>query len=172
MTNTNTMEDLRDAIAQRMKDAIHGREFDTVDGSMPKTPHMLGVIPTGAISTPEAEKGSILDPAHEFWSTYEKDIETRGGVKREVETAIQSLADDDVLEMTMPHGEDAGIYYVEVDYNQNERQSLDVACEECGSFAPVTERIKQNSGHYWFEFEVDCAECTFDTTVRTALRAL
>lgn len=131
---------------------------------MPELPHMLGIVPIGAISTPEAEEGTILDPSHEFWNDYYEDINTENGVKREIADAIQSLKDDGLLEIRSPYGEDAGIMYVEVDTMASKTGDMEAKCIECGGTLSGHPELVRESGDYSFLVTVEC-NCGFKKTI-------
>lgn len=140
---TNTMEDLRKEVATRLRETLHGREIDTMEKGMPEIEHMIGVVPIGAISTKECEKGTILDPHTDFWNDYEEDVKTKGKVKDKIATAMQSLEDDGTFDISWPYGEDGGIAYVEVDEYEDRSNSMTTECRECGAIIPFEETVEQ-----------------------------
>lgn len=164
-----TMADLRREVSRRLRDTLHGREIDTIEKGMPETPHMLGIVTIGAISTEKAIKGSLLDPDHEFWSDYYKDIDTANGVKREVESAIRSLKEDGIFEVSTPYGEEAGIWYCEVGDVDSPPNRMVTTCTECGARIPTEPELKHTRGYYSLEFSLDCPECDFEMDLSTNL---
>jgi hypothetical protein len=159
---TNTMSDLRKEVARRLRDTLHGREIDTMKRGKPEVPHMLGVVTLGAISTPEAESGTILDPDHGFWSEYYDDVKTKNGVLREIQSAMHSLKEDNIFRVTTPYGEDAGIMYVEVDEIAESPDPLSAACKECGTDVMTEMQISLNCNEYSVIFNIDCPNCAFE----------
>lgn len=162
---TRTMADLRREVAQRLHETLHGREIDTMEKGMPKLPHMLGIVTIGAISTPKAIKGSILDPNHSFWDEYYKDITAPNAAEREVESAVRSLKKDNIFQITMPYGEDAGIWYCEVRDVDHPPNEMVTTCAECGSSITTQPRLTLDNGRYLLNFRLDCPECEFRDTV-------
>lgn len=128
----NTMADLRRECTRRLRDTVHGREFDMMEKNV-ETPHMLGIVPVGVNSNHQVEKGTILDPSHHFWDSFEDDVRTKTGVRKRVESAIRSLKEDDIFEMTYPYGEEADIVYCEVEpVEDSDAVYISVECDECG----------------------------------------
>lgn len=158
---THTMADLRREVAKRLRETLHGREIDTMERGMPELEHMLGIVTIGAISTPEAEKGSLLDPEHEFWSGYYEDVNTKNGVRGEIESAMHSLKDDNILRISTPYGEEAGIMYVEVGDIEETPNRMVTVCTECGESIPTEPELKHSYGMYSLSFSLDCPECDF-----------
>lgn len=163
------MADLRREVAKRLRKTLHGREIDTMEKGMPELPHMLGIVTIGAISTPEAEKGSLLDPDHEFWDDYYKDVKTKGKVSNEIQSAVQSLKEDNIFRPSTPYGEEAGIWYCEVGDIDGEANRILTVCTECGESIPTEPELKHNYGQYTLEFSLDCPECDFSDTFGTFL---
>jgi len=163
------MADLRREVAKRLKETLHGKEIDTIQKGMPETPHMLGIVTIGAISTDKAISGSLLDCTHEFWDSYYKDINTNGGVRQEVRSAIQSLKEDGVLEISTPYGEDAGIWYCEVGNIDESQNRMRTVCRECGSQIPTEPDLSHDYGHYRVQFTLDCPDCDFSAQFGTHL---
>lgn len=164
---TYTMADLRREVADRLRDTLHGKEIDTMEKGMPRLPHMLGIVTIGAISTHEAIAGSILDPDHEFWSNYYKDVDTLGMAEREVESAVRSLQEDNIFRVTNPYGEEAGISYCEIGEVDNPPNEMVTTCAECGgSITTQPELSPRSADEYFLEFHLDCTECSFEDTFR------
>lgn len=126
------MYDLRQEVAKRMREAMHGKEIDMVEGVRPQLPHMLGITQLDEVHDPFNEEGTLLDPSHGFWQSYDGTVKTRNKLTRKVKTAIHSLKQDDYLRMTYPYGEEAEVVYVEVDVPENEH----IHCPNCGE--PIT----------------------------------
>lgn len=160
MTKT-TMADLRREVARRLRDTLHGEEIDTMEKGMPELPHMLGIVTIGAISTPEAEKDSLLDCDHEFWSDYYEDVNTKGKAKREIQTAMRSLKEDNVFRVSTPYGEEAGIWYCEVGDIDETPNRMVTMCEDCSESIPTEPQINHSSGRYSLTFELNCPNCDF-----------
>lgn len=154
----NTMDDLRQEVATRMRNAMHGREIDMFT-ERAEVPHMLGITPLGKTHDPRNEEQSLLDPSHHFWDEYHKDVQTMNKVNEEIQTAIRSLKKDDVFRMTYPYGEEAEIVYVEVDELGRE---TDVPCLQCDSMkTDVTRKVEQSGNTYSSTLRVSCNECSF-----------
>lgn len=162
---TNTMADLRREVARRLRETLHGREIDTMEKGTPQMEHMLGVVTLGAISTEKSERGTILDPDHEFWESYYEDIKTENGVRSEIKTAMQSLKDEGVFRVTTPYGEDAGILYVEVGDIDEKPNRMLTTCAECGGRIPTEPELTFSYGRYRLIFDLDCPDCEFSQTV-------
>lgn len=162
---THTMADLRREVAQRLRDTLHGREIDTMEKGMPELPHMLGIVTIGAISTPEAEKDTLLDPQYKFWDDYYEDVNTKNGVKREIKSAMQSLKEDNIFRVTSPYGEEAGIMYVEVgDINEKPNRMV-TSCTQCNEVIPTEPELNNHGSGYEISFELNCPSCDFEDTV-------
>lgn len=164
----NTMADLRRECSQRMRRALHGREIDVLDNPV-KTPHMLGIVPVGGISTRKAEEETLLDPNHEFWVEYEKEITTKNAAKQEIESAIRSLRKDDIFRMTYPYGEEADIIYCEVDEIELSSDTLlPTHCTKCDEKIDATLGIAEDGG-YEISVEIDCPHCEYSSVLESNL---
>lgn len=167
------MSDLRSVVRHRLDETLDGKEVDTADVPMPSIPQMLGIVPINSESTKEKEEGSILDHNHPFWDDYYKEIGTRAGASREVESAIRSLVDDEIVTISTPYGNNAGIWYVEVqDEESSDTRLIDVACHDCGEVVGVEPSIRQLYGQYHLSFDVDCDECGLSERIGTSLHKL
>lgn len=164
----NTMADLRRAVARRFRETFHGKEIDTIKKGTPEIEHMLGVVTLGAISTEKCETGTILDPNHAFWQEYYQEIKTENAVRREIETAMQSLRDDDVVRVSEPYGDDAGILYVEVDDLRTE-SGIPTECRSCGASIVTEPSVSLDYGRYSLVFNLDCPSCDFSETMHRKL---
>lgn len=165
----NTMADLREEVASRMRETLHGREIDTIRGRTPELPEMIGVVPIGTSSTREEERGTLLDSRHEFWTNYYKDVGTRRQVTDEIQTAIHSLREDGIFKMSEPYGEDAGILYTEVERMGGNRVEMNTECALCGERISVHPTLEQKGGHYFERYSLDCPECKFSRTLEKRL---
>lgn len=159
------MADLRDLVRKKLRNSVHGREIDTLEYGTPELPHMLGIVPLGAISTETAEKDTLLDCNHPFWDDYHKEINTRNGAKTEVRTAMMSLRDDGIFRVTSPYGDDAGILYAEVDSQNSEPSTMETECAECGATIVAEPTLSMNYGRYRVTFTINCSVCDFETVV-------
>jgi len=155
------MEDLRREVATRLRNTLHGREIDMLEGVRPHIPHMLGITPLNKVHDPNNENGTLLDPKHQFWLDWHKPVDTAAEVERLVETAMQSLSEDGIFRVTYPHGKEAEIAYVEVDKLPNEEILLQTSCKECGSNISTTPNLSEDSGYYYLKFSLDCPDCDF-----------
>lgn len=157
----NTMADLRAEVASRLRNSLHGREIDKMQGVDPELPHMLGITPLNKVHDPMNEEMTVLDTKHQFWQEYEEDITTAAQVEEKIETAIRSLKEDGVFRMTYPYGEEAEIVYVEVDKLNNRSNSMKTSCKECGNRVTTAPSLELIRGSYHLTFSVDCPECDF-----------
>lgn len=164
----NTMADLRREVANRLRDTLHGREIDTIEGQMPELPEMLGVVPIGVRSTVAAEKGTLLDHNHSFYDDYYKSVETKRAAHDEIQTAVQSLKDEGVLNIMEPYGSDAGIFYVEVE-DLDDTTGLDTTCAECEERVTAEPDIVRRGKRYELRYHIDCPACDFSRVVENNL---
>lgn len=163
----NTMADLRREVAQRLRETVHGRTFDEYEEELPETPHMIGVVPVGARSTQKAEEGTLMDPEHEFWQSYYEDITTKNGVSREIETAIQSLFDDNIVRRReVPEG--SGIHHVTVDKFGGTGSEIPTECASCGNRITANPNLELYDNRYYMTFNLSC-ECGFGRKLRRNL---
>lgn len=157
----NTMADLRRECAKRLRRTLHGREIDMLEESI-ETAHMLGIVPIGTITTPEVEKGTLLDPKHEFWEKFQEDVNTKSGVIQHVESAIRSLQKDGIFRMTHPYGEEADIVYCEVDKMDGAGDVLlPTECAECNNTIDVPLSLNYDE-EYTLDFTIECPHCDFE----------
>lgn len=170
------MADLRRECAARLRETIHGREIDMMENTV-QLPHMLGITTIGTIHTHDAEKGSLLDPKHEFWQDFEEEITTGGQARRKVESAVRSLRADDIFRMTYPYGRDAEIVYCEVDsMEQSGETLLTTQCGECGETIDVPLSLDYDAGYdgerafYSLSVDIDCPHCDFRSVREVPLR--
>lgn len=168
----NTMKDLRREVASRMRTALHGREIDMVEEIKPKTPHMLGITPLNKVHDPKNEEMTLLDPKHHFWDEYTQSVDTKATVSEAIQTAIQSLKEDDIFRMTYPYGEEAEVVYVEVDRipDKTGNNMLQTSCKRCGHTLTAPQRLQLTSRSYYLSVSLDCPECDFETDMRTKLQ--
>lgn len=157
----NTMEDLRREVATRLRNSLHGREIDMLEGVRPRLPHMLGITPLNKVHDPKNEEGTLLDTTHHFWQDWHEPIDTKAEVQRKLETAIASLAEEDVFRVTYPHGKDAEIAYVEVDELHPAETVLQTSCRECDSTISTAPSLSEDNGQYYIKVSLDCPECDF-----------
>jgi len=169
---SNTMHDLREVVASRMRNALHGREIDMIESTKPRIPHMLGVTPLGKPHDVTNEDGTLLDPQSAFWQSYEPSVETRREVEQEIETAIRSLKESGVFRMEYPYGEDAGIVYIEVDSmtdSNNTTLGLETECKNCSSNITARPSLVLSSNSYNISVSVECPNCDFSGVYETPL---
>jgi hypothetical protein len=171
-----TMTHLREEVAERLRETLHGKEVDMLDGVRPRIPHMLGITPLDETHEPDYEKGRLLDPKYPFWSDYHRDIETRNAVMDEIETAVRTLVEDEIFELTYPYGTEAEIIYCEVDEmntdtNKNEEtaMSMKTSCRECGTTLTTQPELVQHTRHYNIKVSIDCPQCTFSQVYEQAM---
>lgn len=168
----NTMKDLREEVATRMRTAMHGREIDMVEQIRPELPHMLGITPLNKVHDPNNEKFTLLDPRHHFWKNYESDISTKREASEKIQTAIYSLKEDELFEKTYPYGEEAEVVYVEceVPESNNSETILQTSCEKCDTTITTQPTLLQETGHYFISFSITCDECGFERQLRENLK--
>lgn len=166
---TNTMADLRREVAQRLRKTLHGKEIDTIEMGMPEMPHMLGIVTIGAISTPQAVKGSIMDCDHEFWDEYHEEVNTNNKAKKEIKSAMHSLKEDNIFRVTTPYGDDAGIWYCEVGTIDERPTQMKTVCTNCQAPINTSPELKHAYGRYRLAFSLECPSCDFSDTISTSL---
>lgn len=154
----NTMEDLRREVASLMRETIHGREIDTLENTV-EIPHMIGVTPIEEPHASKNNRGTILDPSHEFWDEWHDDFVTESTTSQKVESAIRSLAEDKIFENTYPYGESADIIIPKIDRVEKMKVDVSTRCLECGEEIIPSLSIEDSSSTYELEFSVSCADC-------------
>lgn len=171
---SNDMEDLRREVQRRLYETLHGKEIDMMEGVTPHIPHMLGITSLNAIHTHHSEEGTLLDPSSDFWENYEEDIETKSAAARKIQTAIRSLKDDGLFEMTWPYGKEADIAYCEVEPvdNQDTDILIESPCPECGEILDPEPSLNITTGSGHLKLSVKCDECQFTATYGTAIYRL
>lgn len=157
----NTMADLREEVASRLRNSMHGREIDMMETVKPRVPHMLGITPLGKVHDPKNEEMTLLDTKHPFWQDYEEDVRTKNQVMEKIETAIRSLKEDNIFRMNYPYGEEAEVIYVEVEKLQPTANDMKTSCKECGTILTAQPNLTQDRGHYYLKFSIDCPDCEF-----------
>jgi len=169
------METLREYVGRQLRDTLHGKEIDMMQAVKPRLPHMLGLLEIGEVIGPSDVDGSILDPTHEFWDNYYKEVNTRNKAEEEVISAVESLKADGLFRMSYPYGEEGGIVYVEVERPElySERvagnNSITTPCKECGQTLRTAPRLVLYSDSYHIKFSLNCDECGFDESYRRRL---
>jgi len=162
----NTMADLREEVATRLRNSLHGREIDTMDSVTPAVPHMLGITPLGKVHDPNNEEMTLLDTKHPFWQEYEDDVRTANAITEKIETAIRSLKEDGIFTITFPYGEEADIMYCEVEKLEPSNSNMKTTCENCDALITTQPNLVLDSGHYYLNFSLDCEECDFSRRVK------
>jgi hypothetical protein len=158
----NDMSDLREEVAVRMRQTLHGKEIDMFDADV-RIPQMLGIVPIGNTSSSEDEEHTLLDPSHEFWDDYHDDVESVYDVYEKVRTAIESLEEDGILRITYPHGKEAEIAYVEVDeIGRNAPLATTTDCADCDESIKPEITIRESGGYYFLRMNLSC-ECGYST---------
>lgn len=176
---SNNMNDLREVVAKRLRETLHGKEIDMIESVKPRTPHMLGITEPGEKHYMGREQDTILDPEHQFWERYDPSItssnvsvETRGDVLVEIETAIRSLSESGVLTIEYPYGENAGIAYVEVDKidtSTDDSLNLETKCKSCKNQVTAQPSLALQSNSYNLHISIACERCGFNGVYETAL---
>lgn len=154
------MADLREEVATRLRNALHGREIDMMENRV-ELPHMLGITPIGKIHDPNNEDMTILDTKHPFWEDYHEDVRTPNAVSEKIQTAIRSLRRDDIFRMTYPYGEEAEVVYVEVDKMERESEQMTTECAECGETIDANLELRNAGKSYILIANLDCPHCEF-----------
>lgn len=161
-----TMYDLRVRVAERLRDTLHGRTVDMMQAVKPRLPHMLGFVDIGEVVDPNMIDGTLIDPNHEFWDDYYVDVRTRNASKDELITSIDSLKETDHFRMVYPHGEDAGIVYVEVDCPDETgegvlEEQFTTTCSECNSSLLAAPSLVLHEDSYYVKASITCDECEY-----------
>jgi len=183
----NTMKDLREEVTARLKETLDGREIDMMEPPKTRVPHMLGITDLGEQHDPQNEEGTLLDVGHPFWQRYDADIMTKAQVTEKIVTAIKTLKEDNIFQMTLPYGESGDVYYIEVDdsklkknsnttnnrySNTNKNNSntlLETECRECYSSITAAPILDLSNGSYYIKFLFDCDNCDFTEMYGTNL---
>lgn len=168
MSESN-MSDLRREVAIRLKESLDGETIDMMEGIKPRLPHMIGATPLDEVVDPEHFSDTLIDPSHDFWDDYYKDIRTESKSTEEIVTAINTLREQELFRMVYPYGEDGGIVYCEVDDPRQSRMisqdmSLATICKSCGEGLSTSPHLAVNGGYYYLKFTVDCENCDFKST--------
>ncbi|AGM11420.1 hypothetical protein M199_gp246 [Halogranum tailed virus 1] len=165
----NTMEDLREEVAVRLRRVLHGQEIDMFENEV-RIPHMLGITPIGETHDPKNEEHTLLDAEHEFWDDWHDEIVTGYTVNKKIETAIRSLQEDEVFRIMYPYGKEAEVAYVEVDeIGRNTPMDNTTECQECGETVKGDVNIEPSGNHYAIQMHVNCDECGFSGIFETLL---
>lgn len=114
----NTMDDLKREVLTRLQH-LDGRYIESL--STVSLPEMLGVIDVDEQYDTEDLKGTLLDPEHDFWDEYIRDLHTPMKVNEEVEVAIRLLRDEGRFRLREP--DDKGLSGVSVEVAQVRRRS-------------------------------------------------
>lgn len=158
------MADLREEVAIRLRNSLHGREIDTMENTV-EIPHMLGITPLGKIHDPNNEELTLLDPKHEFWQQYYEEVNTKHVVHKKIETAVRSLREDGTFTMTHPYGEEADITYVEVErLDRQPEQAMTTECLDCGERIDARLSVNLAGKTYLTNVDIDCPHCDFSNT--------
>ena len=169
MTNSteNTMADLREIVGRHLHETLHGRTIDQMQAVTPRLPHMLGFTEMGETIKPSDWDDTILSGSHEFWENYDKAVTTDHSAESEVITAINTLSDDGRFKKTYPHGEEAGIAYVEVlhpdqwQFREPSPHILQTSCQECSKPLTTQQRLCCNGNSYHIKVSIECESCGF-----------
>lgn len=157
----NTMEDLREEVAVRLRRVLHGQELDMFENEV-RIPHMLGITPIGKTHDPKDEEHTILDADHAFWEEWHDDIVTGYTVRKKIETAVRSLREDDIFRITYPYGKEAEVAYIEVDeIGRNAQLDNTTTCANCGASIKADLEIVESNGQYSIRMTLDCDACDF-----------
>lgn len=163
----NDMYDLRREVASRLRNSIHGKEIDMLDGPTPRMSHMLGITPLSEEHDPKYEERTLMDPQHHFWAEYEEEIRTKNQALRKLQTAIRSLREDDTFRMLYPYGEEADIVYCEVDELDSDK--IETNCPECDALLKTEPTLDLSTHSGFLKFSLDCDECEYGSVMETAI---
>lgn len=144
------MKELKEKVHRKVYDNLH-TESVTDDIGLQE---MLGV---GEI------EDSLIDPTHDFWDDYEKEISAMQDSKHELQFAILSLRDDGEIAILEPFGEGAERVFVKVkepNYGSGtDRPYPEFGdCPECGDpFVNLDFGVKTFYGKVYLVTKLDCA---------------
>lgn len=156
MSEYNTMVDLRKLVAQKMRAALHGREFDVLEEDI-SVEEMLGIFDVGAKNTDFS--GTLLDPDHEFWDAWYEDVYSIRSAESKIESAIRSLKADGHVDIVEPYGNEADIIYVEVSVPQEQTGGA-TECPSCKRVATVDRTFTQATfGQLTVRYKLNCPNC-------------
>lgn len=156
MNQHNTMVDLRRVVAQRMRNALHGREFDVLEEDI-SVEEMLGICDVNGDSPYISE--SLLDPDHEFWDGWYEDVYSIRSAESKIESAIRSLKADGHVDIIEPYGDEADIIYVEVEVPERTNTKA-VECPACNRVATVEQRFSNvTNSQLQTQYEMNCTNC-------------
>lgn len=165
---TNTMYDLRVEVAARLRDSLHGKTVDMMQPVKPRVPHMLGLVEIGEVFDPKMIEGTLVDPSHEFWDNYYEEVRTKNKAEDELITCIESLRETEDFRISYPHGEDAGIVYVEVDDPTGDdacdycKEQFTTTCNNCEGELLTAPSLVLHSGYYHIKASIECPECGYE----------
>ena len=173
MDTMKTMEDLREEVAERMRDSIHGREIDMLENDV-IIAHMLGITEIGEEHNTVDEEGTLLDREHPFWDAWHDDVNSSYTAMKLIESAIRSLREEGVFTMTHPYGEDADIVIPEISEVSNNSLLGMVNCAKCGepvypslSVSPLSRSDSSKIGSYGMDMMITCDSCGFSGLFRS-----
>lgn len=144
------MQELKEKVHRKVYSNLH-TESVTDDIGLQE---MLGV---------EEMEGSLIDPTHDFWDDYVKEIDGMQDSKHELQFAILSLRDDGEISILEPFGEGAERVFVKVkepNYGSDKpRPFFEYGdCPECGEpFVNLDFDVKTFYGKVYLVAKLNCA---------------
>lgn len=139
---------LKKFLHNRLRETIHGNEFDMVTDKI-DIEMMMGV---------EYGEG-ILSVSHELWDTYPEPIETHDDIERAISMVVRTLKADGTITTTFPYGEEAEIIYCEVEKPETNDDSISVECASCDAYASAETVYVPEGNTYKLKLTVSCSFC-------------
>lgn len=161
-----TMRDLRKEVARRLMQTLDGKIIDTIEGVKPRLPHMLGATPLDEVHDPDYISGTLIDPSHDFWDDYYKEVNTEHKSTEELITAIETLREQNLFRMEQPFGEEGGIKYCEVDDPDQYKidptpEPFETTCKSCGEVTHTSPSLVLVRDSYHLKVTIDCENCDY-----------
>lgn len=171
----NTIDDLKEEVALRLRKSLHDREINMMNDVKPRLPHMLGITPIGKVHDPQNEEMTLMDVNHRFWQEYEEPVRTKNKVNELLMETIEQLLDEGKFKKYYPYPDDSlksEVIRCEVERVQSSDTSMNTTCKECGESLTTQPNLLQEKGHYYLKFSIDCPECEFSGAYRNHLRRM
>lgn len=177
MCTEHRFDDLRERVAEQLHETLHGRVIDTLDYQDITIEHMLGLVSLDSPADTASTNGTMLDPTHEFWDAYYKEVTTSAAAREQIAQAVESLHRDNMLQISYPRGEAAGLEYVTVETVTQPESSdsldrLTVFCPDCEQYAVDVRDVSGfvDSSEFELALALQCPDCPFSGTYATTLR--
>ncbi len=149
------MSDLKRFVQRKLRENIHGQEFDTMWNDV-DIYDMLGA----SEGNPD---GTIFDPRHEFWDGYYQDVNTYRDCFEEITSAVDILRENETFRITYPKGVEADIVYCEIDPVQ-EQSGQPTVCNECEAPATADISFEPSGSTYQLVVDVVCEYCGHESS--------